>query len=609
MSNSSATHIPPYQSRQKGPVSAVDLLCAPVSSFSLPTSAFTPDQIAHLLYNDSISRSNNYATMESPDDSKMRSPSGEPIHHTTLHDDSEMEGKTLYEKKCVLINREMDANGMGKYQWWIWSLCGFGFLLDLMWAQAFGLVLSPLEQELGFPRNQSGNISTSFSAGLTAGAFVWGFLVDIIGRQWAFNLTCLISASFGLGLGGCNSYNAFLVVTAFVGFGVGGNIPIDTTICLEFIPQNRRFLLALLSGFQPIGVVLTSAFAYAFIPTYSCSPNFSEAVPLKSCNLVPAGQPCCGKADNMGWRYLMFTVGAITLGIFLLRTVIFRFKESPKFLVYRGRDDKALAVLQHIARFNGRECTLNEDTFENLTNEHSSIHSASELIGGGSKQREAGFGQKIKMEFIRYGMLFSSRQMSRITLLVWLTYICDFWGFTLAGTYLPTILALKNGNINVSLEQTYRDYVYIYLPGIVGVLAGAFMYNVPGVGRKYTMVLSSALMGVSIFIFSTVNNQPANIGLNVMEYFFQSMFNAVLYGWTPEVFPAPIRGTACGVASFWGRLFGIIAPQTAQHLIPQAGFDTASINRVLYLAGGVTFGATLATLLLPGNNRLAKSSM
>lgn len=45
-----------------------------------------------------------------------------------------------------------------------------------------------------------------------------------------------------------------------------------------------------------------------------------------------------------------------------------------------------------------------------------------------------------------------------------------------------------------------------------------------------------------------------------MEYFFQSMFNAVLYGWTPEVFPAPIRGTACGVASFWGRVFGIVSP-------------------------------------------------
>lgn len=57
------------------------------------------------------------------------------------------------------------------------------------------------------------------------------------GRQWAFNFTCLISAAFGLGLGGTNTYNAFLVLTAFTGFGIGGNIPIDTTICLEFIPQ------------------------------------------------------------------------------------------------------------------------------------------------------------------------------------------------------------------------------------------------------------------------------------------------------------------------------------------------------------------------------------
>lgn len=65
--------------------------------------------------------------------------------------DPELEGLTLYEKKCVLINREIDSNGMGRYQIYIWCLCGFGYLLDLMWAQAFGLVLSPLKQEMGFP--------------------------------------------------------------------------------------------------------------------------------------------------------------------------------------------------------------------------------------------------------------------------------------------------------------------------------------------------------------------------------------------------------------------------------------------------------------------------
>ncbi|KAF2223103.1 major facilitator superfamily domain-containing protein [Elsinoe ampelina] len=527
-----------------------------------------------------------------------------------LFQDPELEGKTLYEKKCVLINREIDSNGMARYQWYIWFLCGFGYFIDLLWAQAFGLVLGPLRQELGFGGDQSGNISASFSAGLTAGAFVWGVLVDIVGRQWSFNLTCLISAAFGLGLGGTNSYNAFLIVTAFVGFGIGGNIPIDTTICLEFIPQNRRFLLALLSIFQPIGVVICSAFAYAYIPTYSCTPNFSESDPLPSCNLDP-NVPCCARADNMGWRYLMFTLGALTLAVFFLRFVVFRFKESPKFLVYRGRDEEAIGVMQYIAKFNKRDCTVSIEHFEALTSDHNSLNSGTELLGTGAKQLQLSFASKLKLEFARYGLLFKGWPMTRLTILVWLTYICDYWGFTLAGTYLPVVLAIKNGAIDVPLRQTYRSYVYIYLPGIIGVVGGAMMYRVPAFGRKWTMVIASGLMGASIFIYSTVNDEASNIGLNVMEYFFQSMFNAVLYGWTPEVFPAPVRGTACGVASFWGRLFGIIAPLTAQSLIPTAGLAAGdqSINRILYLAGGITLGCVLTTSLLPNNKRLAQQSM
>ncbi|KAE9967622.1 hypothetical protein BLS_006267 [Venturia inaequalis] len=525
-------------------------------------------------------------------------PHGHGILPESLTDDLGFDGGvSLYEKKCILINREIDSHGMGRYQWYIWFLCGFGYLLDLLWAQAFGLVLSPIQQEFGFSNGQSGNISVAFSSGLTAGAFVWGFLVDIIGRQWAFNLTCLISSIFGLCLGIPNSYTPFLVLTAFVGFGVGGNIPIDTTICLEFIPQNRRFLLALLSIFQPIGVVLCSAIAYGFIPKWSCQPDFSTADPLPSCRNVPSGVACCSKSQNMGYRYLLYTLGAITLTVFFVRFVVFHFQESPKFLVYRGRDDQAVEVLQNIARTNKRQCGITLDMLEQLTREH--VETSSD-IADGSKLQTRTMKEKLMRELGRYKMLFSDFQMSRLTILIWLTYICDFWGFTVAGTYLPTIVAQKNGALNVSLKETYRSYVYIYLPGIVGVLLGGLCYHLPHIGRKYTMMLSSGLMGASIFIFSTVNSRASNIGLNAMEYFFQSMFNSVLYGWTPEAYPAPIRGTACGVASFWGRLFGIVSPLIAQHLYARSGADgKGDVNAVLYLAGGVTLGCVIWTALLP----------
>lgn len=298
-------------------------------------------------------------------------------------------------------------------------------------------------------------------------------------------------------------------------------------------------MLALLSIFQPIGVTICCAIAYGFIPKYSCDPDFTvtnaDGLVLKSCNITAPGEPCCRKADNMGWRYLMFTLGSITLGIFFLRFVVFNFKESPKFLVYRGQDAKAVEVLQHVAKVNKRECGVTLADFEALTAEDDSTKSGTELFGSGDKQRTLSLVEKIKLEFVRYGMLFKGWQMARLTLLVWLIYICDFWGFSLAGEcrsytdlsvavlilfagyYLPSIFAAKNGELGLSIETTYRNYLAIYTPGIVAVVLGSMMYKVPVFGRQLTMLISAALMAVSIFVFSAVNSQPANIGLNMME--------------------------------------------------------------------------------------------
>ena len=56
------------------------------------------------------------------------------------------------------------------------------------------------------------------------------------------------------------------------------------------------------------------------------------------------------------------------------------------------------------------------------------------------------------------------------------------------------------------------------------------------------MVVASALFGAMLFTFTAVDSQASYIGINGLVYFFQSMFNAILYGMTPEFFPAPVRG-------------------------------------------------------------------
>ena len=327
----------------------------------------------------------------------------------------------------------------------------------------------------------------------------------------------------------------------------------------------------------------------------------------------------------MGWRYTLLCIGAICIFIFFLRFVVFRFQESPKFLLYRGRDTKAVEVLHKIAKFNGRESTVTLEVFEALNDEATSTASGDSdrpMLGASTKRLKEKWSSRLSTELQRYKILFSTFTMARLTLLVWITYVrChpplypfqpmftkslslqafDYWGFSIAGSFLPKILLDKNSAIDVSVATTYRNFVIIYICGIPGVLLGTLMYGVPRVGRKWAMVGSSALMGLSLFLFATVNTEASNVGLNAMEYFFQSMFNAVLYGWTPEAFPTPIRGTAAGVASFWGRLFSIVSPLIAADLLVK------SLNGPLYLAGAGVFVCTIAILLMPSKSMGAQS--
>ena len=52
-----------------------------------------------------------------------------------INDDPEFENLTLYEKKALIVNRELNSHGMGRYQWYIFFLCGFGYFIDLLYAQ------------------------------------------------------------------------------------------------------------------------------------------------------------------------------------------------------------------------------------------------------------------------------------------------------------------------------------------------------------------------------------------------------------------------------------------------------------------------------------------
>lgn len=324
----------------------------------------------------------------------------------------------------------------------------------------------------------------------------------------------------------------------------------------------------------------------------------------------------------MGWRYVVITLGAVSVFVWICRFVIFRFRESPKFLLSKGKLKEAVECLDYLGKVNKNANRLDEGVFDRcekywtraeglpdfgipgLRDEHKPTdwnvpdpkpdrHVLASMLPNGRYLHTLTAWEKIKREAKRNKILWHAPFL-RLAISVWLIYAFDFWGFAIAGNFLPTILLRKNADLDISLTQTYKDYIIIYAPGILGVAFGAFLGYDPRIGRKWAMVGCATIMALMLFLFAVVNDRVSNITLNCLEYFFQSAFNAVLYGWTPETFPSAVRGTASGAASFWGRLFSIVAPLAATKLLDR------DLNGPLYLAGAGVCVAVLVLLSIPG---------
>ena len=181
-------------------------------------------------------------------------------------------------------------------------------------------------------------------------------------------------------------------------------------------------------------MIFTSAIAFAFIPAYSCSPNFSQNDPLPSCSDVSDDVSCCTRSSNMGWRYIVFVLGGVALPTFILRVCVFNLRETPKFLLSKNRDHEAVEVLRYIGHFNKRPCSLSSETMQSLDQSQVTVEGAIGISVGRSAAVSA-LRRSCHDSLCRFRLLFDGLQMMRLTTLVWLTYIMNFWSLTVAGRY------------------------------------------------------------------------------------------------------------------------------------------------------------------------------
>jgi MFS family permease len=143
----------------------------------------------------------------------------------------------------------------------------------------------------------------------------------------------------------------------------------------------------------------------------------------------------------------------------------------------------------------------------------------------------------------------------------------------------------------------YRNYAITSIVGVPGSIIACYTVDIKYVGRKGTMAISTLITGIFIFCFTISGDPDFQLAFTCLEALFQNVMYGVLYAYTPEVFPAPNRGTGTGISSFLNRVAGLCAPIVAVN----AG--SSNPKAPIYASGGLFLAAFISMLLLPIETR------
>ncbi|KIX08884.1 uncharacterized protein Z518_03541 [Rhinocladiella mackenziei CBS 650.93] len=500
---------------------------------------------------------------EKQGDIRYRNRVGDEIDITTIQPGTDK----VYEAKIVLLNQAILDLGMGKYQWLTALLTGFGWYIDNFWLQAITIISPFVKAE--FVVKRIAFLTVGKYVGLVLGSSLWPITADYIGRKPAFNITLGLSSVAGLIAAGSPNFTAITTLCAIVGLATGGNQPVDSAIFLELIPASHQYLLTMQSAFWSVGQAVAVLIAWPLVANYSCPTS------------TPAGE--CGYHQNLGWRYALWTYGGINFAMFVGRFV-FPLHESPKYLLGRGRDAKVVEVIHKIAAYNGATSWLTIDHFEQIDREVASESSSAHQLTAKSVIRS----NLAKFEPQKLKGLFSTPKMAFSTICMILLWCMIGMAYPLYNSFIPLYLADKGVTSgNNTINSTYRTYCIQAVCGIPGSIIAGLAVDVRRIGRKGVGVLSCILTGVFLFLYTRANSSSAILGFSCAISFFQNIVYGILYSYTPELFPAPIRGSGNGLVAVFNRFSGLAAPFIAAYV----GVNNSPIwvSAGLFIVAGVVF--------------------
>jgi len=182
------------------------------------------------------------------------------------------------------------------------------------------------------------------------------------------------------------------------------------------------------------------------------------------------------------------------------------------------------------------------------------------------------------------------------TMIVWILWACAFFITNGLNNWMPT---LYSSVYHLSLGQALRAGTLTNVAQVVILLACAFAID--RIGRRIWTVAGFIAGAALLAMLGTfaAHSVTAVIVLVTISYGIVGSVNAVLYLYTPEIYPTRMRAIGTGAATCWLRLASAAGPLLVGYLVAVRG--TGAV--FLMFAGAGVIGAVAALGMLETRNR------
>jgi putative MFS transporter len=433
-------------------------------------------------------------------------------------------------------------------------IVGSATFFDAFDALSLAFVLPVLVKLWHISPAQVGQLISVGYIGQFVGALVFGALAERMGRIRSASLAVVVMSAMSLACAATGSFEALLVCRLIQGIGVGGEMPVAATYISELSrAQGRGRFFMLYEMIFPIGLMMTGQIGAVLVPA-------------------------------LGWQ-VMFIIGGIP-GL-VIALLLLRLPESPRWLIAKGRLDEAAAIVADMeASTSARVAAVEARPREPVPAPALLTTAHPESTGGASATPAARRG---------WTELLSPAYRSR-TFVVWVLWVCAYFVTNGLNNWMPT---LYNSVYKLDLQQSLRAGTLNNVAQVAVLIACAFL--VDRIGRRHWMMAGFVLGGVLLGVLGSTGATSVTvvIALVTLSYGIVGSANAVLYLYTPEIYPTRMRAIGTGAATCWLRLASAAAPLIVGYLVERGG-----ISGVFWLFAAVSLaGAVASTRMLETRNR------